>query len=172
MSKGSSDRNRIQLDIPSWIEDGRKKERNMEIRIGDGMTDLTPDAETPDPVRPEEGKTDIVLPDAPADSVKPPAQTEQAESTGSAESAGDRGGLAVKTRKLQAAAGRMAARAADWTREDVGSWTWQKNVLLAAISRYGSLTIPNGDSSFEEGDTLLIVTASNTVTERLNDIFE
>lgn len=133
MSKGSSDRNRIQLDIPSWIEDGRKKERNMEIRIGDGMTDLTPDAETPDPVRPEEGKTDIVLPDAPADSVKPPAQTEQAESTGSAESAGDRGGLAVKTRKLQAAAGRMAARAADWTREDVGSLTWQKNVLLAAI---------------------------------------
>ena len=48
----------------------------------------------------------------------------------------------------------------------------KKNVLIAAISRYGSLTIPNGDSSFEEGDTLLIVTASNTVTERLNDIFE
>ena len=45
------------------------------------------------------------------------------------------------------------------------------NVLIACISRHGSLTIPNGDSSFEEGDTLLVVTASNTVIERLNDIF-
>ena len=48
----------------------------------------------------------------------------------------------------------------------------KKNVLLACISRHGNLTIPNGDSFFEEGDTLLIVTASNTVIERLNDIFE
>ncbi|MBQ6470052.1 MAG: Trk system potassium transporter TrkA [Lachnospiraceae bacterium] len=48
----------------------------------------------------------------------------------------------------------------------------KKNVLLACISRHGNLTIPNGDSSFEEGDTLLIVTASNMVIERLNDIFE
>ena len=45
------------------------------------------------------------------------------------------------------------------------------NVLIACISRHGSLTIPNGDSSFEEGDTLLVVTASNMVIERLNDIF-
>jgi len=48
----------------------------------------------------------------------------------------------------------------------------KKNVLLACISRHGSLEIPNGNSSFEDGDTLLIVTASNTVIERLNDIFE
>ena len=48
----------------------------------------------------------------------------------------------------------------------------KKNVLLACISRHGSLEIPNGNSSFEDGDTLLIVTDSNTVIERLNDIFE
>ena len=50
--------------------------------------------------------------------------------------------------------------------------TLRKNVLLACISRQGEITIPNGDSSYDIGDRLLIVTASNTVIGRLNEIFE
>ena len=48
----------------------------------------------------------------------------------------------------------------------------RKNVLIACITHHGSLEIPNGNSHFESGDSVLIVTASNTVIERLNDIFE
>ena len=47
----------------------------------------------------------------------------------------------------------------------------RKNVLLVAIAHRGQLEIPNGDSVFEEGDSLIIVTESNTIIEQLNDIF-
>ena len=46
------------------------------------------------------------------------------------------------------------------------------NVLLVCISGpYGTVEIPNGDSVFREGDTLIVVTDSDTVVEQLNDIF-
>ena len=34
------------------------------------------------------------------------------------------------------------------------------------------LEIPNGDSSFVEGDTVIVVTGADRVLYKLNDIFE
>ena len=48
----------------------------------------------------------------------------------------------------------------------------KKNVLLACITRTGISEIPSGDSYFQEGDTVIIVTSGDTVIYRLNDIFE
>ena len=45
------------------------------------------------------------------------------------------------------------------------------NVLLVSISHHGKATIPNGSSSFDIGDTLVVVTDSDNLTEQLNDIF-
>ena len=45
------------------------------------------------------------------------------------------------------------------------------NVLIASIS-HGSVTmIPNGDSMFHEGDTLVIVTSQRGSVRHINDIF-
>lgn len=48
----------------------------------------------------------------------------------------------------------------------------RKNVLLAGISHGGRTEIPNGDSVFHIGDTLIIVVTADTVIHHLNEIFE
>ncbi|MBR2339654.1 MAG: Trk system potassium transporter TrkA [Clostridia bacterium] len=48
----------------------------------------------------------------------------------------------------------------------------KKNILVACISRGHETHIPNGDSSFEVGDTLLVISTANEVITQLNDIFE
>lgn len=48
----------------------------------------------------------------------------------------------------------------------------RKNVLIVGISRRGVTVIPNGDSSFNRGDTVVVVSGSETVLLSLNDIFE
>ena len=48
----------------------------------------------------------------------------------------------------------------------------RKNVLLAGISHGGRTEIPNGDSVFHVGDTLIIVVTADTVVHQLNEIFE
>ena len=45
------------------------------------------------------------------------------------------------------------------------------NVLIASISHSGKIEIPNGASSFAQGDTLVAVTSGNTAIRCLNDIF-
>ncbi len=48
----------------------------------------------------------------------------------------------------------------------------KKNVLVACITKGVQQEIPNGDSSFERGDTVIIVTNGDRVIYQLNDIFE
>jgi trk system potassium uptake protein TrkA len=46
------------------------------------------------------------------------------------------------------------------------------NVLIVCITRGSYTDIPNGDSSFRKGDTVIIVTSRKDVIYQLNDIFE
>lgn len=48
----------------------------------------------------------------------------------------------------------------------------KKNVLIACITHGSQLEIPNGDSSFREGDTMIVVTGADRVIYQLNDIFD
>lgn len=48
----------------------------------------------------------------------------------------------------------------------------KKNVLVACITTGAQQEIPNGDSSFAKGDTVIIVTNGDRVIYQLNDIFE
>lgn len=48
----------------------------------------------------------------------------------------------------------------------------KKNVLIAGISRGGNQEPPNGNSSFQPGDTVIVVSSGDTVIYKLNDIFE
>lgn len=48
----------------------------------------------------------------------------------------------------------------------------KKNVLVACITKGARQEIPNGDSSFEKGDTVIIVTNGKKGIYQLNDIFE
>lgn len=48
----------------------------------------------------------------------------------------------------------------------------KKNVLVACITKGVQQEIPSGDSSFEQGDTVIIVTNGDRVIYQLNDIFE
>ncbi len=48
----------------------------------------------------------------------------------------------------------------------------KKNILIACISRGHETHIPNGDSCFNVGDTLLVISTANGVIMQLNDIFE
>jgi len=48
----------------------------------------------------------------------------------------------------------------------------KKNVLVAGITRGAMQEIPNGDSHFEKGDTVIIVTNGKKGIYQLNDIFE
>lgn len=46
------------------------------------------------------------------------------------------------------------------------------NVLVASITHGSRTEIPNGDSMFHEGDTLVIVTSGRGAVKHINDIFE
>ena len=46
------------------------------------------------------------------------------------------------------------------------------NVLVASITHGSRTEIPNGDSMFHEGDTLVIVTSGRGTVKHINDIFE
>ena len=46
------------------------------------------------------------------------------------------------------------------------------NVLVACIIHGSQTEIPNGDSTFENGDTLVVVTSGRGVIKQINDIFE
>lgn len=48
----------------------------------------------------------------------------------------------------------------------------KKNVLVVCIMHGAQLEIPNGDSSFVKGDTVIVVTGADRVLYKLNDIFE
>ena len=48
----------------------------------------------------------------------------------------------------------------------------KKNVLVASITHGGETEIPNGDSHYSVGDSVIIVAGSGTVLKRFNDIFE
>ena len=45
------------------------------------------------------------------------------------------------------------------------------NVLVVSITRGSRTEIPNGDSSFQRGDTVVVVTSGRGVLHQLNDIF-
>lgn len=47
----------------------------------------------------------------------------------------------------------------------------KRNILVAAIGRGANIEIPNGESSFSKGDTVVIVSTSDEVILQLNDIF-
>lgn len=47
----------------------------------------------------------------------------------------------------------------------------KNNVLLASITHNGRTQIPNGDSMFTEGDTVVVVTSGRGVLKQINDIF-
>lgn len=48
----------------------------------------------------------------------------------------------------------------------------KKNVLVVSIMHDAQLEIPSGDSSFVQGDTVIVVTGADRVLYKLNDIFE
>lgn len=48
----------------------------------------------------------------------------------------------------------------------------KKNVLVACITKGAAQEIPNGDSFFEKGDTVIIVSNGKRGIYQLNDIFE
>lgn len=48
----------------------------------------------------------------------------------------------------------------------------KKNVLIVCIIHGAQLEIPNGDSSFECGDIVIVVTGADRAVYQLNDIFE
>ena len=47
----------------------------------------------------------------------------------------------------------------------------RKNVLIASITHGANTEIPNGDSMFTEGDTVVVVTSGRGVLKQINDIF-
>jgi trk system potassium uptake protein TrkA len=48
----------------------------------------------------------------------------------------------------------------------------KKNVLIVCITHGAQLEIPNGDSSYERGSIVIVVTGADRVIYQLNDIFE
>ncbi|MCR5794992.1 MAG: Trk system potassium transporter TrkA [Solobacterium sp.] len=48
----------------------------------------------------------------------------------------------------------------------------KKNILVVSVGIGNNTNIPNGNTSYKEGDTVVIVTDKNTVVNSLNDIFE
>lgn len=47
----------------------------------------------------------------------------------------------------------------------------RKNVLLVTISHGHEIEIPNGDSTFQVGDTVVVVAGGDTVIHQFNDVF-
>jgi trk system potassium uptake protein TrkA len=48
----------------------------------------------------------------------------------------------------------------------------KKNVLIGCITHSGRQEVPAGDSFYEEGDTVIVVTSGGVVLNQFNDIFE
>ena len=48
----------------------------------------------------------------------------------------------------------------------------RSNVLIASIIHGTKTELPNGDSTFDVGDTLVVVTSGRNVLHQLNDIFD
>lgn len=48
----------------------------------------------------------------------------------------------------------------------------RKNVLIACITNRGKTEIPNGDSKFEKGNRIIVVSSGEQVISQINDIFE
>ena len=46
------------------------------------------------------------------------------------------------------------------------------NILIASITHGSKTEIPNGDSMFHQGDTIVVVTSGRGIIHQLNDIFE
>lgn len=55
--------------------------------------------------------------------------------------------------------------------EPLKNLRFKKNVLMSCISHQGTIIIPDGHSSFQVGDTVVIVTTREEPILRLNDIF-
>jgi trk system potassium uptake protein TrkA len=49
---------------------------------------------------------------------------------------------------------------------------FKKNLLIVSVGRGAKTQIPNGNSSFHQGDTVVVIATNNTVILQLNDIFE
>jgi trk system potassium uptake protein TrkA len=47
----------------------------------------------------------------------------------------------------------------------------QPNVLLVSITHGAATSIPNGDSVFQAGDSIVVVTSGRGQLRRINDIF-
>ena len=47
----------------------------------------------------------------------------------------------------------------------------KKNVLMAAITHGTQTQIPAGDSVFQKGDTVVVVTSGRGILRNINDIF-
>ena len=47
----------------------------------------------------------------------------------------------------------------------------KQNVLIASITRGTDTQIPGGDSFFQEGDTVVVVTGGRGILQNFNDIF-
>lgn len=48
----------------------------------------------------------------------------------------------------------------------------KNNMLIACITHKGKIEIPNGDSCFEAGDTVIVVSKGDVAIHRLNDVFQ
>lgn len=48
----------------------------------------------------------------------------------------------------------------------------KKHVLLTSISKSGKIEIPDGDSFYSEGDSVIVVSGSDVAIRQINDIFE
>ena len=49
--------------------------------------------------------------------------------------------------------------------------TIRDNLLIASITRHGKTVIPDGESYFTEGDSVVVVTTGKNVLYRFSDIF-
>ena len=56
--------------------------------------------------------------------------------------------------------------------ESLKDLTLKKNILIVCITHRGKFEIPNGESSYEVGDTVIVVSNGDEVIYQLNDIFE
>ena len=57
------------------------------------------------------------------------------------------------------------------TNEPLKDLTLRKNVLIASIMHGGKTVIPDGNSSFAPGDSVIVVSNGSNRIYQLNDIF-
>jgi len=48
----------------------------------------------------------------------------------------------------------------------------RRGVLVVGISHAGTIVIPDGNSAFHKGDTVVVVSGDDRIVHQLNDIFE